>query len=311
MRFMASTSCSLGLIFAIGSSIGCSGPTGDEIASAPKTADQSHTLTGDDLSLSYTPSEAHMVVRFDLSRFISKELTEEPAISAVWSWGGSNELTIDRLSPEGEGFYSVVLPTTGIGFHQLEVRELFIHGVSLINTPVTRHMSIFNAKDLPEELRRSPSPFQSLDEGIGVHVAGLASCGQCLNPTPINGGGGSDILTGTDCQDDMDGRGDDDTIHGGNDRDTIHGGRGDDHLYGDECTDYLYGEHGDDWLYGGDAIDYLYGGDGSDNLFGEGGNDYLYGGDGQDLLHGGPGNDYCDGQGNANDTFTDCETAIQ
>jgi Ca2+-binding RTX toxin-like protein len=108
----------------------------------------------------------------------------------------------------------------------------------------------------------------------------------------------SEVLSGTDKADYLDGGGGDDEIHGFGSPDAqadeLLGGDGRDVLYGGAGLDFVYGEQGDDVLYGGDRGDILlvggkgedviYGGDGNDNIeeTGDGQRDKLYCGEGRD-----------------------------
>jgi Ca2+-binding RTX toxin-like protein len=71
----------------------------------------------------------------------------------------------------------------------------------------------------------------------------------------------------------------------------INGGAGSDILTGALGNNWLYGGTGIDSLFGNIGIDHLFGGDGVDSLFGGDGIDYLDGGLGVDLLTGGLGQD--------------------
>ena len=267
-------------------------------------------LTSDDVELTYTEGEAHMTVRFLLSRFKS-EIEAPPSVYAVWHWGDGRETVVDSLSAEGEGIFAAVVPTAGLGSHELQVIDLTLDDTKLVSEPVAVRMTVLNAEDVPEDFVDFVTPPVSTEGTFGVKRQGLSECGGCTNPNNIRGGGGNDILGGTDCMDNIDGRGGNDTIRGNGDRDTIHGSSGNDTIYGGDCTDYLYGDRGDDTIYGESAIDYIRGNDGRDNLYGGSSSDRIWGGGGRDLLHGGSGSDdRCYGNAGT-DTFTACETAIQ
>jgi Ca2+-binding RTX toxin-like protein len=104
--------------------------------------------------------------------------------------------------------------------------------------------------------------------------------------TVINGGNGSDTLTGG---------ADDDTISGGNGSDTVAGGEGDDTIDGGNGADTLEGGSGSDTITGGNGNDDIDGGEGADIINGEGGSDTIHNGATQDfvtdLVNGGSGND--------------------
>jgi predicted extracellular nuclease len=100
----------------------------------------------------------------------------------------------------------------------------------------------------------------------------------------IDGGTGSDRLTG------------------GSGEDIISGGTGNDVIFGGAGLDQLDGGSGNDLLYGGTGSDRLTGGTGNDQLFGEAGNDRIDGGSGNDQLFGGDGNDRLSG-GSGSDVF--------
>ena len=110
----------------------------------------------------------------------------------------------------------------------------------------------------------------------------------------INGGEGSDSLTG--------GTGND-TIDGGAGDDLMWGWRGNDLLIGRDGADSIYGQDGNDSLSGGAGHDQLYGGNHNDVLLGGDGNDKLYGGAGNDLALGEEGDDTVDGGAGSRDTL--------
>jgi RTX calcium-binding nonapeptide repeat (4 copies) len=109
------------------------------------------------------------------------------------------------------------------------------------------------------------------------------------------GGGGSDVIYGSDDGADIiDGgagddtvfaRGGNDTVNGGPGNDILYGGPGDDTLSGNDGSDLILGEAGHATLYGNSAgtpgaaneVDYLYGDFGSNGNEAGSGNDYLYG----------------------------------
>jgi Ca2+-binding RTX toxin-like protein len=92
-------------------------------------------------------------------------------------------------------------------------------------------------------------------------------------------------------------------IDGGEGSDTISGSGGNDYLVGGEGNDILHGDAGNDYLLGDSGDDTLNGNDGNDTLLGGAGNDTLNGGDGNDILNGGAGNDILNG-GAGNDILT-------
>ncbi|PWR17533.1 S8 family serine peptidase [Zavarzinia aquatilis] len=82
-----------------------------------------------------------------------------------------------------------------------------------------------------------------------------------------------------------------DILYGSNSDNDLQGARGNDTLYGFRGDDHLSGGQGDDVLNGGDGADTLMGDDGADRLDGGSGNDLLDGGAGNDVLRGGDGDD--------------------
>ncbi len=92
-----------------------------------------------------------------------------------------------------------------------------------------------------------------------------------LGPVTLDGGAGSDVLTGTDQADVLTGGSDDamdlkDTINGLAGNNTLQGGAGDDKLTGAEHNDSLFGQSGDDFLKADGGLDTLNGGPGIDRL---------------------------------------------
>ena len=100
----------------------------------------------------------------------------------------------------------------------------------------------------------------------------------------VNGGGGTDYITGGYGGDTLSGSGGDDGIQGRHGHDRLDGGVGDDWLYGGYGADTLIGGEGNDGLDGGLQDDQLFGGAGHDVLSGGGGSNLLDGGEGDDQL---------------------------
>jgi Ca2+-binding RTX toxin-like protein len=107
----------------------------------------------------------------------------------------------------------------------------------------------------------------------------------------IAGAGGNDLLRGDFGLDLLRGGLGADTLEGGGDNDTLFGGQGDDVLEGGQGVDNLNGEEGQDLLLGGADADVLRGDAGDDTLEGGAGNDTLIGGLGADQMEGGLGAD--------------------
>ncbi|SIT10727.1 Hemolysin-type calcium-binding repeat-containing protein [Roseivivax lentus] len=120
---------------------------------------------------------------------------------------------------------------------------------------------------------------------------------------PLPGGGGDDVVVGTDADesaftdrgaDSVSAGGGADYIRAGGDADTVAGEAGDDVLFGEAGADLLLGGEGDDTLVGGADADSLEGGEGADVLFAtdagaeDDAADTLDGGAGNDLLFFGP-----------------------
>jgi Ca2+-binding RTX toxin-like protein len=137
-------------------------------------------------------------------------------------------------------------------------------------------------------------------------------------PATINGGTGSDNLTGggghdtintgTDAVGDTaDGRNGNDTITGGAGADLLRGGAGNDSIVGGAGINALEGGAGNDTLQGGADIDNISGNAGNDSIVGGDGADHLRGDDnfgaaGKDTVVAGPGDDFASG-GNGNDNL--------
>jgi len=110
-----------------------------------------------------------------------------------------------------------------------------------------------------------------------------------LNPNGI--GNASEMITGSDLADRINGLGGNDTIRGGLGNDTINGGAGVDFLYGGDGNDTLFGGIDSDFMYGEAGNDTMRGEIGADIMFGGYGNDTLYGGVEADIINGGAGDD--------------------
>jgi Ca2+-binding RTX toxin-like protein len=116
----------------------------------------------------------------------------------------------------------------------------------------------------------------------------------------VTGGAGADTITGSSPGN---------ILRGGQGNDILRGGGGPDTLYGDGGDDYLDGETGGDTMYGGGGSDTLVGDAAAiDSFVCQGGNDTVVGNsDGlAETVSCGAGADTA--QGNAEDTFTSCET---
>jgi len=86
------------------------------------------------------------------------------------------------------------------------------------------------------------------------------------------------------------------------------GGGGDDLVGGSNRADSIWGGTGNDGLWGYDGNDKLYGEEGDDEILGEAGNDTLDGGAGDDVLAGDSGNDiYRFGRGEGRDRIVQTE----
>lgn len=132
----------------------------------------------------------------------------------------------------------------------------------------------------------------------------------------IFGEDGGDFLYAEDGDDTVYGGTGDDRVLGGNGEDRIFGQGGDDVLYGHGGADEIHGNHGNDRLFGGGSADTLKGSAGDDILRGDAGPDSLFGGADDDIVFGNAGADNHDGEagiddcrtdGDAGDTFANCE----
>ncbi|MBY5720068.1 cadherin-like domain-containing protein [Rhizobium leguminosarum] len=121
-----------------------------------------------------------------------------------------------------------------------------------------------------------------------------------VKPPPILGTAGDDLLVGSNCADDIDGRvgndnidarGGSDTVSGGDGHDNIMAGSGNDIVFAGDGDDVVLAGLGDDQIWGGAGNDRLYGEEGRDSIFGDAGDDVLSGGAGNDMLRGGDGHD--------------------
>ena len=161
----------------------------------------------------------------------------------------------------------------------------------------------------------------------GTNKADTIDCHHSSMGHFIAGGGGNDIIIGSDHADAIDGGASDDDIWGEGGNDIIFGGVGSSPASGVGCvlktaaagSSYLAkGGSGDDTIYGGDGNDCIDAGSGEDAVEGGNGNDTLEGGNHADILNGGPGMDHIDGgwhtdtcfAGNG-DAVIDCETIIE
>ncbi|MEO1296325.1 MAG: Calx-beta domain-containing protein, partial [Cyanobacteria bacterium J06636_16] len=105
---------------------------------------------------------------------------------------------------------------------------------------------------------------------------------------------GSDVLLGSEIDDNIKGKGGNDTIQGLGGNDLLNGNNG---------NDFIDGGDGDDTIKGGGGDDDIQGGSGDDTINGHKGNDLIEGGDGDDALNGGLGFDQLRG-GLGDDVYT-------
>ena len=124
----------------------------------------------------------------------------------------------------------------------------------------------------------------------------------------INGGSDLDVMLGGTGNDVLNGGSSGDRIEAGDGDDIINSGSGDDEVYGESGVDVINGGSGNDRLFGGEGNDLLTGGSEDDLLFGGGGRDLLRGGSGNDRLTGGDGDDLLFG-GQGEDTFVYNQTS--
>jgi cyclophilin family peptidyl-prolyl cis-trans isomerase/Ca2+-binding RTX toxin-like protein len=125
-----------------------------------------------------------------------------------------------------------------------------------------------------------------LTGGAGDNVIDISGFVASYPPT-LNGGGGNDLLIGSNFIDLLRGQDGNDTLIGGGGNDILQGGAGDDQIVGGIDNDGLSGGSGNDTLLGGLGEDTLFGGSGDDSIRGEDGADTLFGGIGNDDVDGG------------------------
>lgn len=154
---------------------------------------------------------------------------------------------------------------------------------------------------LPLLVAACEAPSEPVEPTAVAAVAALVDTSVCpAGSNIIVGSDGDDQLDGTSGVDCILGLAGDDTIYGGNGDDWIFGGpgddildggRGDDHVDGGDGNDTLAGGNGADSISGGNGHDAIVGGAAADTVDGGGGNDLILGGSGDDSLAGGDGND--------------------
>ena len=156
------------------------------------------------------------------------------------------------------------LQIVGSNFNdRVQVDDLFVNGRAAIRVIQNGYVQFFNQNSFNGEVR-----FYGYAGNDWFDYNGFRDC-------YVEGGAGSDYLSG---------------------------GEGWDLMYGGDGNDTLEGWGGEDDLYGGYGNDLLDGGNGNDYLYGQWGNDMLGGGAGNDLLNGGYGYDVAFG-GSGYDTF--------
>lgn len=174
-----------------------------------------------------------------------------------------------------------------------------------------------------------------VNEVMGISVSGgnggdYLTVGAGLPPVTMDGGGGTDVLNGSENDDFLFGGSGRDVIKGLGGSDFIRGGSGDDYLLGEGSlfegagttgqsgSDTLYGDGGNDTLEGdtfggtlmGSGKDRLHGNAGNDELAGGDQRDRLFGGDGRDTLRGGSGPDLLDGGAENDKIFSGGDSSV-
>lgn len=122
--------------------------------------------------------------------------------------------------------------------------------------------------------------------GSGDNVIDVSGLNAAYPPT-LDGGGGNDLLIGSDFIDVLRGGDGNDTLTGGAGNDILQGDAGNDQINGGVGSDGLSGGSGDDLVSGHEGNDTIFGGSGADTIRGESGSDTLFGGSGSDDLDGG------------------------
>ncbi len=144
---------------------------------------------------------------------------------------------------------------------------------------------------------------------LGLSTSDLPTGGQ--RGDFLNGGLGNDEIYGREGGDVIFGHDGDDHIEGGEGADIIYGGRGDDLLSGGDGDDRIYGEDGNDRIGGGEGRNWLYGGDGDDWIGGDGSLSVFDGGAGNDVLNGSADhNIYIFGRGYGHDRVITPQNAV-
>ena len=121
--------------------------------------------------------------------------------------------------------------------------------------------------------------------------AGNDNIGGAAGDDYLRGDDGNDQIIGGQGFDDINGNVGNDTAHGNKGADWVVGGKDNDLLYGDEDNDVVYGNLGDDTVDGGAGDDWVRGGKDNDSLTGGDGADWLSGDLGNDTISGGAGAD--------------------
>jgi Ca2+-binding RTX toxin-like protein len=130
-----------------------------------------------------------------------------------------------------------------------------------------------------------------------------------LNPNGV--GNASEVIGGTDGNDNINALGGNDAVYGDGGNDTIEGGDGNDFLFGGDGDDWIVdtgmipdplnpdvmvgsndiidGDDGNDFILAGAGFDVVRGGSGNDRIDGGLDGDDIFGGDGDDVIYGGDG----------------------
>ena len=253
----------------------------------------------------------------DNTAVLSKSIGAEEVNSADGrQW---RSFVLDTPYPVTTGQLYAIRIKPGVTCNWSASDSLYAAGAAYITRDGTRFTLAGNADYpfetivLPQQLDNcpaTPNPDQQDSNSNGVGDACEAQSLTCngksvtvqiaLGETPTSG---SDVILGTNGNDNIAAMGGDDTICGLAGNDTIIAGNGNDWVDAGPGDDMVEGGNGNDEIYGDSGVDVLNGGPHNDEIYGENDGDFIKGNSGDDTLDGGPGVDQIKG-GSGNDIIS-------
>lgn len=207
--------------------------------------------------------------------------------SEIGGLAGALEIII---SQNGTDLYGGSLGTKTLA--QFFTESFGSEGIFLFDLNPGENKNAFFRVNFPES---AGNPYQKttvvFDLKIGISVLLPEQCQGIRLTNIVYGTQGNDNLRGTNGNDLIFGFEGNDRADGSNGDDCLIGGQGNDILNGSNGNDVIIGGLGNDTINGSNGNDRLFGNEGNDRIEGSNGDDYEEGNEGNDILIGGIGND--------------------